>query len=283
MSETRILGKKGTLTVPAKLRRQLGLFSSTPVDIKMTDEGDSLLVLKARKHCVGCGARVKSLYKINNIYLCKDCIDTAEEVHDDDELTLSDIIDNYHINNNKISELKKKNIEYEKVIQNEGLKYINNSTKTVNLSSMDDNEVQVQISYTVKDPTIRAWKAILPFMNDRIADSYISVGSVTKFDMSPAFKKAIVLMHTGDYSFADPVAILTKAGIPAEDCESIMEKWKYSKGVELELDNETIEELNKCYNMQTICNIFPEIRKQSDIDFILDCFIVTDSVKLRTI
>lgn len=283
MSETRILGKKGTLTVPAKLRRQLGLYGSTPVNIKLSKEDNTLLVLKARQHCVACGKRGKGLYKTGDVFICKDCIDVAEVVHDKDDTTLSEVIDNYNINTEKIAELKKKNLEYERIIQDAGLKYLTGSTKTVTLFSDEDNAVQVQVSHTVKDPTMTAWKAIHPFMNDKVADSYISVGSVTKFEMSAAFKKAIILMYTGDYSFADPAVILTRAGIPEADCESIMSKWKFTNGAELGLDSSTVEKLNKCYNMQTILNVFPEIRKQSDIDFILDCFIVTDSVKLKSI
>lgn len=283
MSETRILGKKGTLTVPAKLRRQLGLYGSTPVNIKLSKEDNTLLVLKARKHCVACGKRGKDLYKTGDVYICKDCMDVAEIVHDKDETSLSEVIDNYNINTEKIAELKRQNLEYERIIQDEGLKHMTGSTKTVTLSSDENNEVQVQISYTVKDPTIAAWKSIHPFMNDKVADSYISVGSVTKFEMSAAFKKAIILMYTGDYSFADPTDILTKAGVPEEECTSIMSKWKLTKGIKLGLDYDTTEKLNKCSNMQIIRSVFPEIRKQSDIDFILDCFIVTDSVKLKSI
>lgn len=129
-TDTRTISKKGGFTIPVQIRRALGIYDKTQVDIVESEDPDVLMLVKSRPHCICCGKVGNSLIKvnrdsvnpINSRYVCAECIDSLNAALANGEtigheLTTSDVIDNYNINLHRIDEIKKENAEYERLIQ----------------------------------------------------------------------------------------------------------------------------------------------------------------------
>lgn len=114
-TDTRTISKKGGFTIPVQIRRALGIYDKTQVDIVESEDPDVLMLVKSRPHCICCGKVGNSLIKvnrdsvnpINSRYVCAECIDSLNAALANGEtigheLTTSDVIDNYNINLHKI-------------------------------------------------------------------------------------------------------------------------------------------------------------------------------------
>lgn len=287
MRSTRILGKKGSLTVPIQIRRSLGLYDRTAVDIELSKDPGILFVMKSKPHCITCGKVGRNLHKIGNKFICSHCLDEANKNrHSDCELSVKDVVDNYCINQNKIKAIKEENLEYEKFLQNKGMKSITYGNQTVSFSGSDDNTVQVQISYNVKEPSDAGFDAIKRYLNPMTSDLMIHKEVKEKYEMSPQFKKAIILMYTENYCFKDPIRILTDCGYLKEKAEEIFNNWDLvsrGDGLDILIDEKTFGELDRCYNLKLIQDVFPGVITENDIAILLNCLIVSDTIKIKNV
>ena len=132
--ETRTISKNGGFIIPVQIRRALGIYSRTQVDIEESKDPDVMLLIKTRPHCICCGKVGNTLVNVdrdsvnpkNSRFVCAECIESLSNALAQGETVgyqqnKKDVIDNYNINLHRIEEIEKENAEYEKQIQQLGL------------------------------------------------------------------------------------------------------------------------------------------------------------------
>ena len=312
-SDTRTISKKGGFTIPIQIRRALGIYDKTQVDIRESDDPDVLMLVKTRPHCVCCGKVGSSLVKVNrdsvnpanSRYVCAECIEslTSALAKGDTighEMTTSDVIDNYNINLHRIDEIKKENAEYERLIQQEGLAKLG-PEKTVTLAG-GNSEIKVQVSYTVKEVTKAGYETLKSYMNENVSDNYLKTSVVEKFDANSEFKEAAVIIYTEDWKEGTFKDVLAKYGygnrVDGDTLANLASRWKfdnseYSKtllikalGAEQEetvgLESDAlIKELTLVAKYNYVKQIFPKIKTSADISLLRDCLIVNSCIKIK--
>lgn len=315
-TDTRTVSKKGSFTIPVQIRRALGIYDKTQVDIIEGEDPDVLMLVKSRPHCICCGKVGNSLVKVNrdsvnpvnSRYVCAECINSLNEAlakgdtisH---ETTTSDVIDNYNINLHRIDEIKKENTEYEKLIQQEGLARLG-PEKTVTLNG-GNSEIKVQVSYTVKEVTKAGYETLKSFMNEKVSDNYLSTSTVEKFDTNADFKEAAVIIYTKDWKKGTFKDTLAKYGysdrIKPDTLANLASRWKFdnkdynrtilAKALGTEQNGATslngedvdslIKELTLVAKYNYVKHIFPKIKTSADIDLLRDCLIVNSCIKIK--
>lgn len=70
-TDTRTISKKGGFTIPVQIRRALGIYDKTQVDIVESEDPDVLMLVKSRPHCICCGKVGNSLIKVNRTLLIR--------------------------------------------------------------------------------------------------------------------------------------------------------------------------------------------------------------------
>lgn len=50
--ETRTISKNGGFIIPVQIRRALGIYSRTQVDIEESKDPDVMMLIKTRPHCI---------------------------------------------------------------------------------------------------------------------------------------------------------------------------------------------------------------------------------------
>lgn len=315
-TDTRTISKKGGFTIPVQIRRALGIYDKTQVDIVESEDPDVLMLVKSRPHCICCGKVGNSLIKvnrdsvnpINSRYVCAECIDSLNAALANGEtigheLTTSDVIDNYNINLHRIDEIKKENAEYERLIQQEGLAKLG-PEKTVTLTG-GNSEIKVQVSYTVKEVTKAGYETLKSFMNENVSDNYLASNLVEKFDANSDFKEAAVIIYTEDWKKGTFEDTLAKYGygdrIKPDTLANLASRWKfdnkdYNKTLLIKalvaeqdeavsLDGEQadalINELTLVAKYNYVKHIFPKINTSADIDLLRDCLIVNSCIKIK--
>lgn len=309
-TETRSISKKGSFTIPVQIRRALGIYSKTQVDIKPGDKEDVLMVIKTRPHCICCGKVGKTLVKADNDsanpqntrYVCEDCItrlNTSLErgITITHKLSSTDVIDNYNINLLRLEEIAKENSEYEKIIQQEGLAALD-SMKTVSLSGNNSN-IKVQISYTVKDVTSDGFTTLKKYMNQNVSEHYLSRSVVEKFNSNSEFKKAAVLIYTRDFEFGSFFEKLEKRSLVKDltdkKIEMLENRWKledsefnvklleklFSNSLNSEERNTLEKEITQVAKGNYVKHIFPKIKTLDDVELLRDCLLVSSCVKIK--
>ena len=171
--ETRTISKNGGFIIPVQIRRALGIYSRTQVDIEESKDPDVMMLIKTRPHCICCGKVGNTLVNVdrdsvnpkNSRFVCAECIESLSTALAQGETVgyqqnKKDVIDNYNINLHRIEEIEKENAEYEKQIQQLGLAKLG-PEKTVTLEGRD-SDVKVQVSYTVKEVTKAGFNGVHP-------------------------------------------------------------------------------------------------------------------------
>jgi transcriptional pleiotropic regulator of transition state genes len=76
MSISKKIAKNGAITLPKKLRTEVGFFGGNAVDIEMADDG-----VKIKKHCPTCQmcGNVQNVVMVDGIEICADC---AHKLHE---------------------------------------------------------------------------------------------------------------------------------------------------------------------------------------------------------
>lgn len=306
--ETRTISKKGSFTIPVQIRRALGIYSKTQVDIEEGQDSDVLMLIKTRPHCICCGKVGKTLVRVNrdsinpknSRFVCEECIGSLNEAlaqgdtitH---EITPIDVIDNYNINLQRMEEIGKENAEYERIIQQEGISKLG-PEKTVTLNGRN-SDVKVQISYTVKDVTKAGFDTLKSYMNESVSDTYLAAETVEKFNANADFKKAAVIIYTEDWqegSFVDTLAKhhlkdkLTDAKLARIESRWKLDDLKYDQalvakalGIDDVLNDDLFKELNLVAKYNYVKQIFPKIESTNDIDLLRDCLIVNSCIKIK--
>ena len=318
-TDTRTISKKGGFTIPVQVRRALGIYDKTQVDIMESKDPDVLMLVKSRPHCICCGKVGNSLVKVNrdsinpanSRFVCAECIRSlnsalAEGETIGHEMTTSDVIDNYNINLHRIDEIKKENAEYERLIQQEGLAKLG-PEKTVTLAGKN-SEIKVQVSYTVKEVTKAGYETLKSFMNENVSDNYLASNIVEKFDANVDFKEAAVIIYTEDWKEGTFKDTLTKYGysdrIKPDILANLTSRWKFDNGDynrilltkalnsenaedtgTINLDGEQIDalikELTLVAKYNYVKHIFPKIKTCADFDLLRDCLIVNSCIKIK--
>lgn len=78
MISARRIGKNGGFTIPANLRRELGIAGGEKVNINVSDDG-SLIVKRIEGNCLLCGG-YEGLTVFNKKLLCKSCIEEIKKL-----------------------------------------------------------------------------------------------------------------------------------------------------------------------------------------------------------
>lgn len=307
-NETRTISKKGSFTIPIQLRRALGIYNRTQVDIKESDDPNVLMLIKSKAHCICCGKVGSTLVQVkrdsinpaSSRYVCSECIESLNEalLNGDTigcEVTPIDVIDNYNLNLHRIDEIKKENIEYERLIQQQGLAKLG-PEKTVTLSGRD-SDVKVQISYTVSDVTKAGFDTLKSFMNENVSDTYLSASVIEKFNANADFKKAAVILYTEDWkqgTFADTLAKYGLANrFSTDTLARLSTRWKLDDleynnallakalGVDKIENIDLLKELTLIAKYNYVKHIFPKVRSIADFDLLRDCLVVNSCVKIK--
>lgn len=309
--ETRTISKNGGFIIPVQIRRALGIYSRTQVDIEESKDPDVMMLIKTRPHCICCGKVGNTLVNVdrdsvnpkNSRFVCVECIESLSTALAQGETVgyqqnKKDVIDNYNINLHRIEEIEKENAEYEKQIQQLGLAKLG-PEKTVTLEGRD-SDVKVQVSYTVKEVTKAGFKTLKSYMNENVSDTYLSSNVVEKFDSNSDFKKAAVIIYTEDWekgTFADTLAKYGYEGrIKPDVLAKMSSRWKHddlesNKSLlaktlrvdKLEGDNvdEMLRELTRVAKFNYVKQIFPKVNTCADIDLLKDCLIVSSCIKIK--
>jgi transcriptional pleiotropic regulator of transition state genes len=66
------VSKYGRITIPAEIRRELGAFSGSAVDISLKNDG-SLLIEPHVNTCIFCGG-IKDVQRFGRRHVCTDCV-----------------------------------------------------------------------------------------------------------------------------------------------------------------------------------------------------------------
>lgn len=294
--ETRSIGKKGGFTIPVQIRRALGIYGKTQVDILPGQGEDELLIVKARPHCICCGKVGKTLVPISNSFsrfVCSECIqDLSESLEKgntvQNEVTGLDVIDNYNCNLESIDKLKKENVDLERQIQEIGIANLGNN-KTVVLNGRVSS-TKVQLSYTVHNLTDAGYLTMIDYMNPYVRDAHLAPETVKKYEMSSQFKMAAVIIYSKDYfisSFSDELYSFVLKPSEIEDLET---KWKIDSDeqnakllqkVRINGDTALITRLNKIAKFNYVKQIFPKVKSEKDLELLRDCLIVSSCVKIK--
>ena len=67
------INKSGGITLPAHVRKSLGISEGEKIKIEMQDDGN-ILLKRIVGSCIICGSN-EELIKINDKYVCKECLD----------------------------------------------------------------------------------------------------------------------------------------------------------------------------------------------------------------
>lgn len=63
--ETRTISKNGGFIIPVQIRRALGIYSRTQVDIEESKDPDVMMLIKTRPHCICCGKVGNTLVNVD--------------------------------------------------------------------------------------------------------------------------------------------------------------------------------------------------------------------------
>ena len=82
--ETRTISKNGGFIIPVQIRRALGIYSRTQVDIEESKDPDVMMLIKTRPHCICCGKVGNTLVNVdrdsvnpkNSRFVCAECIES---------------------------------------------------------------------------------------------------------------------------------------------------------------------------------------------------------------
>lgn len=293
--ETRPITKKGTFTIPVQIRRALGIYNKTQVDILPGEGEDTLLLIKSKPHCICCGKVGSTLVPVNSSnsrFVCSDCINQLKESLDDgvfivNDVTTLDVIDNYNHNLECIDKLKEENIKLENEIQEEGISKMRNN-KTVLLNGRNSS-IKVQVSYTVRNVTDAAYLTLIDYMNQFHKDIHLHPETVKKYEMSAQFKNAATIIYTSDYLIDTFDNYLSGYQVTKADVEELESKWKidsddYNKKLldDLEIySGSLLDSLNQIAKFNYVKQIFPKIKSESDLDLMRSCLLVSSCIKIK--
>lgn len=71
------VSKSGSVTIPAHIRKSLGIFAGDTFKIEESEDG---IVLKRNYgHCIFCGTDIK-LKKFKSFYVCEGCVKKVKEI-----------------------------------------------------------------------------------------------------------------------------------------------------------------------------------------------------------
>lgn len=79
MNNVKKIGKSGGFTIPANLRRDLGIQGGEKVDIKVNNDG-SILLQRIGGTCIICSGYGEGLKNIGKKFICMDCIDRVKRL-----------------------------------------------------------------------------------------------------------------------------------------------------------------------------------------------------------
>lgn len=82
MMREKRLSKGGSLTIPADLRRELGIGEGEKFKVEVAPKGE-ILLSRIDGSCIACGSS-EELRRIEKIYLCRGCYEKMKEVFEDD-------------------------------------------------------------------------------------------------------------------------------------------------------------------------------------------------------
>ena len=71
------ISKAGSITIPAPLRRKLGIVAGDTFSIEESDDG--ILFKRSYGHCIFCGTNIHIKY-FRKICVCKDCVNKVKEM-----------------------------------------------------------------------------------------------------------------------------------------------------------------------------------------------------------
>nr|WP_317357936.1 AbrB/MazE/SpoVT family DNA-binding domain-containing protein [uncultured Tyzzerella sp.] len=77
MINVKKISKAGSITIPAPLRRKLGIVAGDTFQIEESDDG--LVFRRSRGHCIFCGIDIGIKY-FNKICVCESCVNKVKEM-----------------------------------------------------------------------------------------------------------------------------------------------------------------------------------------------------------
>ena len=220
------ISRAGSVTIPAHLRRELGLEPGEVLDVSHTNKGD-IVLKRSRGFCLFCKSD-RELVMYDGRFVCKTCIDrmkrrpTMFEVIDTQPKEIAALISRAVTLDSEIQQRKTALEEIKAKLQTAALAEMEN--KNLRYVRYDSLYGSVEMTYKTKLEIDNYARLAAALDASVLVEDKIVRRQSVKYDIDARFKAALIALARGDYAAHDIDGILLSMGIEDAQMRKVVRK-----------------------------------------------------------